>query len=145
MNKESILKLEQMTNSLCKRDANLQKDVKKFKSFFKRIYSPFFILDFNTHNFIDVNRAFCTLTGYTKKEILKLSFKDLLSKEDQEKVELEKPPKFLNLIKKDGGLEPISVEGFSHEDEKYIFGNILAIKKLNQICRQSSGSLVSEE
>lgn len=76
---------------------------------FEHLPAAYQLID-NKGNFLSVNDNFCTLVGYSREELLKLSFRDILEKTEQEKFEHflhditchEGIARRLELVKKDG-------------------------------------------
>lgn len=59
---------------------------KKFRQLFNHIVDPTIVFDRKTHRFLDCNKAFLTIYGYTKEEFLKMTPYDLHPPEDRELV-----------------------------------------------------------
>nr|WP_321498772.1 PAS domain S-box protein [uncultured Methanolobus sp.] len=60
----------------------LQESEEKYRTYVNTSPNPIFVLDFEG-NFIDVNPAACDVTGYSKNELLKMSFYDMFPEEER--------------------------------------------------------------
>lgn len=87
---ENFLKLKELTNQICKKEELISEETKKYQKFFKKIYVPFLILDYETNKIIDFNKAFCKTLKYNKKEIAHKNFLDLIHTDEHKYFELEK-------------------------------------------------------
>jgi len=63
-----------------------QKILHRFHDLFEHLPAAYQLLD-NNGNFISVNDQFCSLVGYSREELLNLSFRDILEKTEQERFE----------------------------------------------------------
>jgi PAS domain S-box-containing protein len=90
----------------------------KFRNIFNSTNDALTLINFNNHNFIDVNEAFAKLTGYTKQEIFAKKTYDFFAMHSKEKqsemnqkyVEIQNTPYYeIELITKTGKLVPIEM------------------------------------
>ncbi|MDC7234035.1 MAG: ATP-binding protein [Spirochaetales bacterium] len=127
----------------------------KFRQTIDSSFDGFWIVD-TTGRFLDVNQAYCDLTGYTKKEILQMSIADLEVNEDGEdtarhidKIKAQGRERFESIHrKKNGDIFEVEVNASysADEDSFYVFikdlRNIKALEiekhKLEQFQNQRS-------
>lgn len=102
-------------------DIKLSRSEEKYNMLFE--YSPvgMAMINHNTGDFHEVNRALLEMTGYTKEEFLQLSFWDITppeyqEQEEQQRLDLEATGRFgpneKEYIRKDGSRFPIRIKGF---------------------------------
>ncbi|KYC54238.1 MAG: Bacterioopsin transcriptional activator [Candidatus Methanofastidiosum methylothiophilum] len=65
-------------------EESIKRSEKKFRSYVENAPDGIFIAD-SKGNYIDVNKAACEITGYTREELLKINLIDLIPDEDKEK------------------------------------------------------------
>lgn len=88
-----------------------QKVLHRFHDLFEHLPAAYQLLD-NNGNFISVNDQLCSLVGYSREELLNLSFRDILEKTEQEKFQCflhditchEGIARKLKMVKKDGSI-----------------------------------------
>jgi PAS domain S-box-containing protein len=57
----------------------------RFRAIFEQAVVGVGLIDFTTGRFIDVNRRYCTITGRSRREMLKTTFDELTHEDDREK------------------------------------------------------------
>ena len=145
MSKPTYKELENRVKWLEKAEAEYKKAEDKIKEIEERYRSLFntsnealMIIDNDTMRFIDVNQATLELYGYSKKEFLKLSPKDISTEPDKTKIAIDKIRKKGKAEgierfqkKKDGTVFPTEIYGstFNLKNRKYIIGQIRDITK----------------
>lgn len=77
---ENVAKLEKTANELTRINAALKKSEKKRRSYVDNAPDGVFVAD-ETGRFLEVNKAACRITGYSRNELLKMSILDILSEE----------------------------------------------------------------
>lgn len=128
-------------------EQKLQRAEDKFLFLFENSPIGMAMVDYVTGEFIEVNKALLSYTGYSKAEFLQLSFWDItpIEYEALEKQQLEDirhfgyfGPNQKEYIRKDGSRFPISIRGFSLDNvdgRKVVWGiieDITAIKQAKQ-------------
>jgi histidine kinase len=73
-----VTKRKQLENSL-------EKSEKKYHEIFNNIPNPVFVLDIDTFEIIDCNDSVKAVYGYSKKDIINISFLDLFTKEEKDR------------------------------------------------------------
>ncbi len=117
--------LQEISN-LKKMEIDLKDNAAKFSSIFYNLPVPISLNDFETGRFIDVNEVLLEKTGFSKDELLELSFNDITPKgyellEENKKRELIKNNKFgpyeKEYLKKDGTSFPILCNCLKYTDQ----------------------------
>jgi len=75
--------LKQAAEKLTKINSTLRQSEKKFRSYVDNAPDGIFVTD-ETGRYIEVNKAACRITGYSKGELIKMSITDILSEESLE-------------------------------------------------------------
>jgi PAS domain S-box-containing protein len=118
----------------------IKQSEEKYRTIIDQASDGIFIADPNAY-FIDVNSAGCRMLGYTKEELLKIRFTELIPESDV----VANPPKFeelkrseavineRRLIKKDGTLIDVEISAKTLSDGRYqsIVRDITERKKAN--------------
>lgn len=90
----------------------------KYRQLFNDITTAIFITD-STGQFLDMNRKATEMLGYTREEMLQMSFTDVLTAEERAAL----PPRF-HLVEK--GNSYISERNFNHKDGSVVYAEINA-------------------
>ena len=122
---DELLKTNQKLNSdIIERkqaEAELKKNEKKYKTLIENSPYGIFIVDKNKR-YIEVNESACTMTGYSKNELLSLSISDIQSLKNPD---LSVFPEIINsgkvnriffLRHKDGHDFPVTIKGYKVDD-----------------------------
>ena len=100
-------------------EIQLERSEERFKLLFEHSSVGMTLIDYDTGKFIEVNQTLIDWTGYSKEELLELSFLDITptkyqKQEEKKRQQLEENGRFdsqeKEYIKKDGSLLPISSE-----------------------------------
>jgi PAS domain S-box-containing protein len=75
--------LKEQINELSQAMRALQESEEKYRTYVNISPSPIFVMDFSG-NFVDVNPAACKITGYSRKEMLKMSYSDIVDSLNKE-------------------------------------------------------------
>jgi len=75
--------LKEQINELSQAMRALQESEEKYRTYVNISPSPIFVMDFGG-NFVDVNPAACKITGYSRKEMLKMSYSDIVDSLNRE-------------------------------------------------------------
>ncbi|HKI88621.1 MAG TPA: PAS domain S-box protein, partial [Draconibacterium sp.] len=75
--------LKKTADKLIRSNVALRKSEKKFRSYIDNAPDGIFVAD-ETGRYVEVNEAACRITGYSKKELLKMSISDILPHESVE-------------------------------------------------------------
>lgn len=115
----------QEISDLKKLEEELKANVKKFQSIYDLSPVGIVLKDFETGKFIDLNNSFALSTGYSKEELLNISYWDITPKE-YEALDLKRlkileekayyPSYEKEYIKKDGSCYPVLLKGVSFDD-----------------------------
>ncbi len=117
---ENVAQLEKTANELTRINAALKKSEKKYRSYVDNAPDGVFVAD-ETGRFLDVNKAACRITGYSRNELLKMSILDILSKESQ----MDDIVDFRRIIKTGTSKADLL---FKHKNGTTRWGNIEAVK-----------------
>jgi PAS domain S-box-containing protein len=135
---------EKLEENIKKRTKQIEDQKETFEAIYKTSKDGMAILDFETTAFLDVNDAYCEMTGYTKEELLrtscfKLSIESELEASKNALKEIEKKGFITNYLKtcvvKDGSFIIVNMSISMMSDKKRIFvsaKDITEQKKLEQ-------------
>lgn len=109
----------------------IKANLEKFKQLFELSPVGIALTDFETGKFLEVNTAFAVPTGFTKEELIALSYRDItptdeIQKEDRYMDDLVATNRYdffeKNFIRKDGSIFPALVRGirFLNEDNQWV-------------------------
>ncbi len=119
----------------------IERNEQNFKAVFENTRDGILVAEGETAKFKMVNRAFCRMLGYTKKEILQLSIKDIHQKQDlqrafkifQKQLNSNKQTHivFFNLVRKDKSTVPVEITSkpVFIENKKHLLGVFRNISK----------------
>ncbi len=142
--KENVTYFESIGRDITERkkaEDKLKESEEKYSSLFNTSNEALMITDNDTMRFIDVNQATLELYGYSRKEFLKLSPKEISAEPDKTKFSIAKIQKKGKVEgierlqkKKDGTVFPTEIYGsiFNLKNRKYIIGQVRDITKRKQ-------------
>ncbi len=131
-----------LTLEITKRTKEIELQNKKFETIYNTSQNGLAILDINTTKFLEVNKAYIEITGYSHHELLEKTCLDMTVSNDlaQSKIILEKVKEFgtfvdfeKECIKKDGTTFHISMSTAILEDKKTMLVSIKDITKHKQL------------
>jgi PAS domain S-box-containing protein len=91
--------LGKYADDLTESNFSLRKSEEKYRNYIDHAPDGVFVMDESGH-FLEVNDAVCRITGYLKKELLRMSVLDMLREESQEELKIQ----FIN-VPKSGSLK----------------------------------------
>jgi PAS domain S-box-containing protein len=125
---------DQMTQRLQDSEQELKASEEKYRSLFDNDPNPIFVFDRSTFQIIDANIRATEKYGYTREELLQMSFRDLGDPEDAEKIRssVVEACIFIPKVrhrKKDGGIMHVDIHSCPrvHLGEDVIIANIADI------------------
>ena len=144
---------EHLELKIAKRTKEIELQNKKFETIYNTSQDGLAILDINTTEFLEVNRAYVEKTGYSQEELLGKNCFDMIYHEDVEesKLAIEKVRKQgvitdfeKRCIKKDGTLFHVSMSTTILDDNKTMLASVKDItkhKELIQSLKESQAEL----
>jgi len=125
---------DQMTQRLQDSEQDLKASEEKYRSLFENDPNPIFVFDRSSFQIIDANIRATEKYGYSKEELLKMSFRDLGDPEDAEKIKSLVVEACISLPKvrhrkKDGSIMHVDIHSCPrvHLGEDVIIANIADI------------------
>ena len=125
---------DQMTQRLQDSEQELKASEEKYRSLFENDPNPIFVFDRSSFQIIDANIRATEKYGYSKEELLKMSFRDLGDPEDAEKIKSLVVEACISLPKvrhrkKDGSIMHVDIHSCPrvHLGEDVIIANIADI------------------
>jgi PAS domain S-box-containing protein len=125
---------DQMTQRLQDSEQELKASEEKYRSLFENDPNPIFVFDRSTFQIIDANIRATEKYGYSKEELLEMSFRDLGDPEDAEKIKSLVVEACISLPKvrhrkKDGSIMHVDIHSCPrvHLGEDVIIANIADI------------------
>jgi len=125
---------DQMTQRLQSSEQELKASEEKYRSLFDNDPNPIFVFDRSTFRIIDANSRATEKYGYSKGELLQMSFRDLGDPEDAEKIRSSVVEACISLPKvrhrkKDGSIMHVDIHSCPrvHLGEDVIIANIADI------------------
>lgn len=126
----------QMTQRLHNSELALRVSEQKYRSLFDNDPNPIFVFDLSTMRIIDANIRATEKYGYSKEELLQMTFPDLSDQEDAEKItpSVFEACNFLLKLrhrKKDGSIIHVNVHScpWEHLGEQVIIANVADISE----------------
>ncbi len=93
-------------------DSSLRESEEKYRQIFSIVSDAILMIDFSTGKILDVNPTACKMLGYTKNELLKLTFSEISASPEKIKKEISEHKLFLLneiCIKKDQSKVPVEL------------------------------------
>jgi len=151
---------ERLNNTYAKRKMEIQErkqaqkalreSEEKYRKLFEMESDALALIDFETHEILDVNNAFIQLYGYNKEEVLCMKITDISADSDQTKKSIQDCEGFLPLRyhkKKDGTVFPVEITAnyFEHKKRMVHIAAIRDITDRKLIEEQITSSLRDKE